>query len=139
MNTNQLSNQIFQEYTEKKAAKITLTTTKGKKVDFVYQEKSGPGGYHQKYNGLFVTHADFEIANCITTIAHIHFVNSPTILSGYFEVEMTFGCGEEARKEHISHLTLDQVCELVDRDDWEFSLDLFTNRSIHNKFYWPEN
>jgi hypothetical protein len=137
MKINKLSNQIFQEYAEKSAAKITLTTPKGKKVEFVYQEKSGPGGYHQKYNGLFVTAADFEIDNCIATIAHVHFVNSPTVLSGYFEAEMTFGCGEEARTEIVSHLTLEQICELIDKNDWQFSFDLFTNRSIHNKLYWP--
>jgi hypothetical protein len=129
-------NQIFQEYTESTPAKITLTTPADKKVEFTYRDKCGPGGYGKRYMGLFV--ADFEVGYCLTTIAHVHYVNDPTRLTGYFDMEITFGCGEEATTERISGLTLEQVCKIIDLDDWEFCLDLCTNRGVYNKFYWPE-
>ena len=124
--------QIFQEYTANTPAKIILTTPSGKTVQFDMQERRD-----SPYFGLFV--ANLEVGYCLTTIAHVHFVNDPTRLSGYFEAEMTFGSGEEATTERCSQFTLEQICEIIDRDDWEFCLDLFTNRGPYNRNYWPES
>jgi hypothetical protein len=129
-------NQTFQEYTPSMPAKIILTTPAGNLVHFEYQQKSGPGGFHSRYNNLFVAH--WEVAYCLTTIAHVHYANDPIHLTGYFEMEMTFGCGEEAQTKRISGLTLNQVCEIVDRNDSDFCFELFTNRTVYNKNYWPE-